>query len=194
MYIIIDGYNLLKSLLKSNEISAKERQWFHAQMTEYARKKGHSIAIIYDGGSFDRPTAEKKGAITTIYSGYRSTADDVIKDMIDEKAHHDMLVVTTDNKLSSYAVRWGIPTMRSADFYKIMLTEEVGAPEFVGYKRVAGEAHKSESHVSSADIDALMQEASSVLLYKEEGDGESEKPGQKRSKKERLAAKIVKKL
>jgi hypothetical protein len=40
-----------------------------------------------------------------------------------------------------------------------------------------------------------MQEGSSVLLYKEEeGDGDHEKHGQKSSKKERLAAKIMKKL
>ncbi len=191
MYIIIDGYNLLKSLFKSVEVSEKERSWFHAQAATYARKKGHTIAIVYDGGSVDRPTQEKKGSIITVYSGWRSTADDVIKGMIDEKMPPDMLVVTTDNQLSSYAERGGVPTMRSADFYRVMRMED--SPEFVGYKKAPGAAHKSEQHASSVELDALMQEGSSVLLYKEEAAGE-EPSAQKASKKERLAAKIVKKL
>lgn len=191
MHIIIDGYNLLKSLFKKEEIAQKERAWFHAQAADYARKKNHTIAIVYDGGSVDRPTEEKKGAIATIYSGWRSTADDVIKTMIDEKAQRDMLVVTTDNQLSSYAVRGGVPTMRSYDFYKLLRMED--EPDFEGYKKAPGIAHKSEGHVSSADIDALMQEASSILQYKKEEGGE-EKNKQKLSKQERLAVKIIKKL
>lgn len=193
MHIVIDGYNLLKSLFKSGEVSEKERNWFHAQVASYAKKKQHAISLVYDGGSFDRPTEQKKGLVTTVYSGWRSTADDVIKLMIDEKEHHDMLVVTTDNQLSSYAVRGGVPTMRVADFYAVMKSDGSSPVEFIGYKRVSGVAQKNDQHESSAELDALMQEGASILQYKEEGK-QKEQLGQTTSKKERLAQKILKKL
>ncbi len=194
MYIIIDGYNLLKSLFKSTEVTDRERSWFHEQIAAYSRKKHNSITIVYDGGSFDRPTATKKNLVTTVYSGWKSTADDVIKAMVDEKAERDMLVVTTDNQLASYAVRGGVPTMRVADFYAVMRSENGLPTEFVGYKRVAGEAHKSETHESSAELDALMQQGSSILQYKEEEMARERKESQTASKEERLTKKVLKKL
>ncbi len=194
MNIIIDGYNLLKQVCKKKEITERERSRFGQFAASYATKKKHTIYIIYDGGPFDRPTSEKRGSVITVYSGRRSTADDVIKTYIDEKILKDMLIVTTDRQLTNYAAHAHIPSLDSLDFYGFMQGLASKIQERVGFKKVSGEAHKLHEEEVSPELDALMQEAASVLLYKREEDEEKAKKGQKPSKKERIALALLKKL
>ncbi len=190
MNIIIDGYNLLKQALGRKIITDKERRWFHTRAADYARKKGHTLIIIYDGGTSSRPEIEREGQLTTVYSGYKLTADDVIKSYIDEGALRDLLIVTTDRQLNAYASRANIPSIDSLDFYAFMQERKASA---LGYKKAAGAAHKLHTDEASTELDVLMQEAASVLMYKEE-ELKEKHAHKKVSKKERLIEVILKKL
>lgn len=191
MNIIIDGYNLLKQLLGSKPIGEKERDWFLRKAAEYALAKKHKLFIVYDGGSHPRPVSEKKGSVVTVYSGYKLTADDVIKSYIDEGLLKDMLIVTTDRQLNRYASRAQVPSIDSLDFYKLMNRQK---PEsVVGYKKAPGVAHKLHEGEGTTELDLLMQEGASVLLYKDEQEG-GEAPSKKASKKEKYEQALLKKL
>ena len=190
MNILIDGYNLLKQLLTKN-ITDKERQWFHERAAEYARKKGHVLSIVYDAGPYNRLTKETQGRITIIYSGFRDTADDVIKDYIDRKVLKNMLVVTTDRALNRYADDQGVPSIDSLDFYEFM--KEGGSPVVAGYKKSSGQTQKMRPEQKNDELDRLMEEGTAILQYKQEFT-EDEDDGYTFSKKERRLMGVVKKL
>jgi predicted RNA-binding protein with PIN domain len=188
MNIIIDGYNLIKQLLKKTVISEKERTWFHQKAVEYSRRKNHILYIVYDGGPLDRPTKEKHGIINLIYSGNRLTADDVIKSYLEEKIFVDMLLVTTDRQLTRFALANDVPTIDSLDFYEFMKT-----PQSSAVKKKSGELHKLRPEEESPDLDILMEEGARTLSYKQEEQVAQTKE-QKASKKERLIEALLRKL
>ena len=192
MNILIDGYNLLKQALGTKQISERQRNWFAQRAAEYANKKGHTLYIVYDAGPYTRLTKEKKGRVITVYSGHKDTADDIIMHYIEENLLKNLLVVTTDRQLNAYADQFGIPSIDSLDFYRCMKEE---APRIAGYKKVSGHAQKMRPGEGSSELDALMQEGSSVLQYKQEGEDEAPAYDTKgSSKKEKRLLAILKKL
>ncbi len=187
MNILIDGYNLLKQALGKDIIDIGERKRFLNLAQAYAKSKKHVLYIIYDGGPSARLTSEKQGNVIIVYSGWRQTADDVIKSYIDDKIVKNLLLVTTDRQLNSYASRAGIVSIDSLDFYSLM--RKLKEP-LVGLKRVEGKPVKLTEE-SSPELDKLMEEGESVVYYKEE---EVRDEAEKGSKRERRLRSIVKKL
>ena len=191
MNILIDGYNLLKQIFTGKEIAQAERDRFIKKLQEYAHRKGHSIFIVFDGGSHPRPTKEKNGPVSVIYSGYKDSADDVIKHYLDEKILKNLLVVTTDRQLNSYADQYGIPSLDSVDFYQILSQKE---PQVQGYKKSSGQAQKLRSDEPLTQLDILMQEGSQMLQHKNEEPSQVEHPLKTSSKIEKRMLAILKKL
>ncbi len=190
MNILIDGYNLLKQLL-SKHITDREREWFHERAREYAREKGHALYIVYDAGPYNRQTKETHGRVTTIYSGHKDSADDVIKDYLDRNVLKNLLVITTDRELNAYADQYGIPSIDSLDFYEFMKNRTT--PVIAGYKKSSGQAKKLHPEQENLELDALMQEGTTILQYKQELE-EDDDEGYDFSKKERRLMRVVKKL
>lgn len=194
MNIIIDAYNLIKQIFMKDRVSDKERQWVIARLSEYALRKKHSIYLVFDAGPYERPTVERRGEIVKVFSGRNETADDVIKSYIEEQVLNPMLIVSTDRQITNFAKRHQTPTIDSLDFYKLMVEEEKGTVK-QGFQKAPGRAQKLHEEEYSPNIDALMQEASQILYYKEEDQkAEKESAEQKSSKKERQMAHIIKKL
>ncbi len=191
MNIIIDAYNLLKQLLPSKQVSERQRKWFLERAQAYAHKKGHHLYIIYDAGPYNRLTKEKYRSVTVVYSGHKDSADDVIKTYIDEDRLKNMLVVTTDRQLNAYADQYGIPSIDSQDFYGFMKDD---TPQVAGYKKAAGQAQKLRPEESSPELDALMQEGSSLVHYKDEPVEEIIYDTKGSSKKEKRLLAILRKL
>lgn len=190
MNIIIDGYNIIKQIFTKSRISQKERSWFLGKLAEYARKKKHTIYIIFDAGPYERPTSEKRDALTKVYSGRHMSADDVIKAYIEEQVLKPMLIVSTDRQITAFAARHQVPSIDSIDFYALMKDEKIkGVP---GLQKAPGKAHKLHEEEASF-VDELMQEASKVLYYKEE-DEQKGGPQKKAPKKERALLTVLKKL
>lgn len=191
MNIVIDGYNLLKQSLKKVMITDAERAKALARLDRYAREKRHTIHIIFDGGPYERPTKERVGSLTVVYSGRKLSADDVIKTYIEEKVLPIMLIVTTDRNLNAFARLHSVTSIDSNDFYAFMNEEPF---KKVGFEKAPGKARKLAKEETSPELDALMQEGSAFILHKEEDEQEGEQSGKKRSKQEKQLQKVVKKL
>lgn len=201
MIIIIDGYNVLKTIHVTSHISDHEREQFIAQLVHYARLSHNNIFIIFDGGEGVRPTFYPRNGITVVYSGYRDSADDVIKSLIDREQHYDVLLVSTDRELNRYAAQVDVPSIDSTVFYGYMhnrLHDE--KKDIHKQKKVDSVAHKRPGHESSAELDALMMGISEKILYSNELQKDEEREDStkhseyKKSKEEKKLEKLVKKL
>lgn len=193
MNIIIDAYNIIKQIFSKDRISERERSWFLSRLAEYANKKKHTIYIVFDGGPYERPTVEKRGTITRVYSGRHKSADEVIKMYIEEQVLKPLLIVTTDRQVNIFAARHNVPSIDSLDFYGLMNEEKTARP-VQGLQKAPGEAHKLHEKEQSTELDQLMQEASQVLYYKDETNQELKGSKKKSPKEEREMLKVIKKL
>lgn len=193
MILLVDGYNLLKYIIKKDFATEKERNWLISELTEYARTKNHSIIVVFDGGPYERPTYTKRGQVAILYSGARQSADDVIKEYISHHTASQLLIVSSDRGLYSFASRARIATVDAEAFYVLMREKK---QPLLRIERTPGKAQKLRPEKRDPELDALMQEGSEVLMYKD-GEGKNNshtKTAQKLSKEERKLLKITKKL
>lgn len=192
MKLIIDGYNLIKNIEPHEHISENRRLEFINRLIRYARKKNIKIVIVFDGGDFSFPSTEKADKLVKVYySGYKETADEVIKDYIDKHKEKGFMLVSTDNELRSYAKLHGIESLSSADFNKI-LSEAEGTS--VNVLKSNDTLHKTTSQ-ENPELDILMEEASKKIIKKQEDvEKGRESSGFKLSKKERQKKQKLKKL
>ena len=183
MHIIIDGYNVLKQMLGSGEISLSQRRAFINMLGKYAQKKNHDICVIFDGGPDVWPSQEKDHGITVVYSGIKQSADDLIKKALLQKPQ--VLLVTSDNELKA-AAKHGTMVMDSLEFY-LLVKQELLPRE----KPVKGSLHKTSTLI----IDELMRKDTQAIYKGDTEDGQERRSkGQTPSKKERAYLQKLKKL
>ena len=195
MIIIVDGYNVLRGVLDGREASEQARNQFLAQLGRYARRKRHKIILIFDGGSSSMPEKTEQHGINLIYSGYVDTADDLIKKKLTDLHGKDVLLVSSDRELISWASKYDIPSIEAADFYELLQSALAAHPE-VGVDVVINEIQLSDG--AEQDLDTLMEEASRVVPIKQQDlIGRVERrtsPSYKQSKINRKLLDILKKL
>lgn len=193
MEIIIDGYNLLKQILPHIMVSSRERNHFIARLNVYAKHKGHNIICVFDGGDRERPTSDRIGKVTVVYSGYQLSADAYIKEYVAKRKAYDILLVSSDRELCVWAARYDIPSLDVHHFNTALLQgtnlNRQNAPEQQLVK---------VSEVQSQELDALMEEAAKQMVIKSEESDYRHKnrssPSYTPSKKERALLKKIKKL
>lgn len=192
MNIFIDAYNLLKQLHGVTQVSPSQNYKFIEQLKRFAHAKKHTVYLVYDGGQSARAESEHSGPITIIHSGYKLSADDIIKQKILNYAHEHTILVSDDRELCDYVSSARFATLGTSDFYKLMKQDI--QKQNVAYMKT-GVAEKRAGYASSEELDKLMHEASSIGYYKEDSDELQEKyfPTQL-SKKEKKLKKLVKKL
>lgn len=196
MLILIDAYNILKQRAgNAVEVTDRERSDFLHKIRGYCKHKGHEPLVVFDGGSYQRPTTLPHHGVTVIYAGHRSTADEVLKDLIELNQRRDVLVVSSDREVAEHASRHNTPSIDAINFYDIVLGHKP-APltvTLVKNKENARKYHAQEEY--SGDLDAIMQAASKVVIRKDSPVNEHENNSQRRSsKQERRLLKVVKKL
>jgi hypothetical protein len=135
MHIIIDGYNVIRqsdTLRRYERKSLEEgRRALLSRLIDYEKKKRHKITVVFDGwksGSADEGR-DREGAIDIIYSRYGEKADDVIKRLV-LRAIGDIIVVSSDREISSFATREGKTALSSPDFETI-LKNVIDEPEAI---------------------------------------------------------------
>lgn len=166
MLLLIDGYNLLKNILKTSFVEPKKIEIFIGWLMDYAKIKHHEILIFFDGGPYDRPTYEKKDSRVSIqYTGYRKSADDAIKDYLRNTNLNNVLVVTSDRDINLFAQSLGVNSIDSEAF-NILLKESKIKSKFILGKSQA-EIIKLNKNKVDDELDKLMQEGSKYLLYKD---------------------------
>lgn len=121
MKLLIDGYNVLKQITKSPYASAAERAAFINQLSRYARKKSLDILLVFDGLPANDERISTKVAITIHYAGGHHSADDYLKERLDN-AHGTTLLVSSDRELVFYAQQYEIPSIDADYFYELVRT------------------------------------------------------------------------
>ena len=125
MHILIDGYNLIR---QSVDLKRFERQSLEAGrkalidwLSRYRQRKGHRITVVFDGWVSGSPQEERDyhSGIQIIYSSRGVKADDVLK-RITASTDEEILLVSSDREITSYATRKGKATLSSIEFESIV--------------------------------------------------------------------------
>ncbi len=194
--IIIDGYNLLKQVMPDEDIGEGQRERFIKQLSEYAHKKKHHVVLVFDGGSYVRPTKEIKGDVQIIYSGYHESADDYIYRYVEKHKSYDMLLISSDRELrKKVAACAAVEAVHPEEFYRLFLQKLCCTPEQVRVNKKSKSLKTSQEE--NAEVDALMAEFSTLKpMPKSEVSVHEfrEKRPHRKSKKERKLLTKIKKL
>lgn len=191
MYILVDGYNVLKQTSRHTEITERERQRFINQLRNYAQRKGHVIIVVFDGGPTTWPTRTQKLGVTIIYSGTKQSADDVIKKMLQEADNKEVLLVSSDNELYTCARACHATVMDAVAFYTLIM-HSIDAPGMHQKEKVIKTSHDENPY-----LDALMSGVKMPPEHKNEEETTAvnrKSPAITPSKKERELLKKIKKL
>ena len=121
MHILIDGYNLIR---QSPNLRRFERQSLEAGrkaliewLSLYRRRKRHRITVVFDGWAGGSPLQERDSVsgIGLIYSPLGVKADEIIKE-ISAATDEEILVVSSDREITSFAERHGKTALPSQEF------------------------------------------------------------------------------
>jgi predicted RNA-binding protein with PIN domain len=121
MHIIVDGYNLIRqsdTFRQSERKSLEEgRNALIRSLAGYRKLRGHRITVVFDGWVGGSPAEERDlaGGVEIIYSRLGEKADEVIKRLL-AKGDEELLVVTSDREIATFAVRRGKSAVTSAAF------------------------------------------------------------------------------
>jgi len=141
MHILIDGYNLIRQSIRLRRFERQSleagRKALIAWLSEYQSRKDHRITVVFDGW-ISGPAQEERdysAGIHIIYSNRGIKADDVLK-RITASTDEEILVVSSDREVASYATRRGKAALSSQEFESIV-DRQLAAPadhDFAGMK------------------------------------------------------------
>ncbi len=192
MQIIIDGYNLIKQLFNVSKVSEKKRDTYVQQLINKAQSKGHTLVIVFDGGSYGFPTREKQGRHLVMYSGYRESADDVIKKYASDNRHLELLVVTSDREIRNFVHNLGMQTLDSPSFDKLFSQETT--TELQRLSMTSNAPTTKTSADENQELDDLMREVTDVMdkddAPKTSRQSSARKPSKKEKKKQKKLSKL----
>ncbi len=125
MHILIDGYNLIRQSIRLRRFERQSleagRKALIAWLSQYHSRKNHRITIVFDGW-ISGPAQEERdysAGIHIIYSSRGVKADDVLK-RITASCDEEILVVSSDREIASYATRRGKAALSSPEFESIV--------------------------------------------------------------------------
>jgi predicted RNA-binding protein with PIN domain len=121
VHVVVDGYNLIRrsvTLSGAEELSLEHgREALVEKLRQYKRIKRHRITVVFDGAdklTLAEEKTQQKG-IKIIYSRQGKTADSVIRRICRDQGEN-IVVVTADGELASYAESCGSVVMASEEF------------------------------------------------------------------------------
>lgn len=166
MIILIDAYNLLKTVLHVQYISDSQRTQFLQLFERYAqRRASNQLILVFDGGQDLYEIEHNYKSLSIFYSGIMQSADDVIKKKLYGYQSHDILLVTCDRELRQYAARYQIESIGSVEFYKILqnIMQQQSQKEIIIAQTVCKTSTDDNIH-----LDALMELGSRKLMMKDQ--------------------------
>lgn len=192
MILVIDAYNVLKAHERMNDISQRQRHHFIVQLISYAKKKDHTLVVVFDGGSYEWPFTTTVSRGIVVYSGYNKTADDYIRRYLAENKHKDLFLASSDRELIRKARQCGVDHIGGYEFY-----QKVKEALAVTHQEPLTDVIKLTDRVDD-DIDQLMMNATTRMIKSTEkqedvryDDGA---PAHKKSKIERHLERKIDKL
>lgn len=123
MWIVIDGYNLIRrsprlSLLDRRDME-EGRTALLAELSAYRRLKGHRITVVFDGwerGGIGEQVGGTAG-LQVIFSRRGERADQTILRRV-ERAPSGTVVVTSDRALADEVRRTGASVVSTEEFHE----------------------------------------------------------------------------
>lgn len=191
MILLIDAYNLLKTIEKSSHVSGKQINRFITDLGRYAKKSDNRVIAVFDGGPDIYPRRAKEPGIVVMHSGQREHADDLIKRYLDEHKGKDILLVSTDRELDGYAQKLGFEYIDSYDFHQLMRERLAGEVEL---STTADDVPHKMSEGQDAELDELMEQASEDVHIKHEDRVLPGPPRHKENKLTKAQRRALKKL
>lgn len=194
MILVLDGYNILKQVT-STTTSEKERLHFINQLARYAKIKGHTVVVVFDGGPTTWPSQELIQGVVVMYAGTRLSADDYIKQYMQAHKRREVLLVSSDRQLCLWVANLQIESMDAIVFYRLM---HAVVEEHTQQAPSKGNSVVKTTTEKNSEVDALMEdETSSYAGRKSEIEytyDTRKRPSRRLSKGERQIMKKIKKL
>lgn len=166
MIILIDAYNLLKTVLHTQFIQDAQRIKFLQLFEKYAQlRQSNELVLVFDGGQDPYEVEENYKHVTLFHSGFMQSADDIIKKKLKMYQGFDILLVTSDRELRQSAKQYQIESLGSMEFYRIFqdVMKLYDKKEVI----VAQTIHKTTAN-ENLDVDALMEFGSRLLVAKDQ--------------------------
>lgn len=120
MELLIDGYNLFKQVAATALLSSAQMATYISILMRYVQAKGLPALLIFDGGMQERATYEQRGLLKIMHVGKNKTADDSIKDFVQEHRGKDVLLVSSDRELNRVADYYNVPSIDVLDFWQFV--------------------------------------------------------------------------
>lgn len=152
MELLIDGYNLFKQVAGVALLSSMQMTHYISALTRYVQVKHLPALLIFDGGMQERATYEQRGLLKIMHVGKNKTADDSIKDFVQEHRGKDVLLVSSDRELNRVADYYNIPSIDVLDFWQFV--QDALNQKKVPVKK-SGNIIKMSS-TTNPELDALM--------------------------------------
>jgi predicted RNA-binding protein with PIN domain len=190
MKLIIDGYNLIRSVTHKRATQPDIAHML-GRLRRYQRATEHEITIVFDGGDSMHRYQTGYHGLTLWYSGLRETADDVIRTLLSTVHPESTVLISDDRQLNEVAQERAIVSV-SPLFFIARLAEREGIKPTK--QRAHGLTKTSED--SNAELDALMQAYSGSTVPKKENETDiMHTPKHKKSSKiERRLEALMRKL
>lgn len=156
MYIIIDGYNVLKQICKTKFVREQEQKKFLHSMQQYMNCRPNQVIVVFDAGPSLYESTELFGDVVIKYAGQYQSADDYIVSYVAKHKEKDLLVVSDDNELSRRIFVYNIEVIGVQDFYK--LTRDIIHAYEERAAQLSTSIHKTTQE-SNPEVDAIMRKA-----------------------------------
>ena len=126
MPVIIDGYNLLRSIQKTDEqFETLTEAGLCRTLSEYLKRIRSHGHIVFDGlGPPDKSNLGGFGNLEVYFSGPDTDADSIIEQKIlDNSAPKSLLIVSTDRRLRAAAGKRKAVSIRSELFFQEVIRQ-----------------------------------------------------------------------
>ena len=169
------------------------RRELSARLARYTSKVPHTLLVVFDGGK-EHETIDVTNRLSIIHAGPNQTADTVIEALIQKFPSNQIVVVTKDRRIRSYAAHTGVATITPVQFLERVSARETGATP-----KSLRTDHSSirQYHSPNEAIDALMRSAALMqgISHKVESESSTrERPSHTLSVQERTLLALLEKL
>lgn len=124
-YIIIDGYNLIRSSPTLSTLDAinieKGRLKLLQKLSLYREMSGHQVVVVFDANKTTNLSIEEEkiGGIQVFFTKGGQTADEIIIQLA-RRYKGQVIVVSSDNEIIHAAHAAGCGVLKSEEFEKII--------------------------------------------------------------------------
>ncbi len=131
MPFLIDGNNVMAQTAGPDFQMPSARRRLIRDIASFIAVKRAKVKVVFDGVPDDRfPDGTKYKSVHVLYAKPGSDADTRIKEIVRKASYRrDLVVVSSDREIVSYAKAKGAQTMASEEFRKLIRRTHGDAPE-----------------------------------------------------------------